>query len=39
MNEEKFDVWEKIDLDILGVPQPKVHRGCKIILTSRSMEV
>uniref|UniRef100_A0A2N9FBV4 AAA+ ATPase domain-containing protein n=1 Tax=Fagus sylvatica TaxID=28930 RepID=A0A2N9FBV4_FAGSY len=44
VNEEKFllildDVWEKIDLDILGVPQPKVHRGCKIILTSRSMEV
>ena len=42
--EEKFllildDVWEKIDLDILGVPQPEVHKGCKIILTSRFMEV
>jgi disease resistance protein RPS2 len=38
--EEKFllildDVWEKIELDTLGVPQPEVHRGSKIILTSR----
>ncbi|KAL0000956.1 hypothetical protein SO802_014737 [Lithocarpus litseifolius] len=33
------DVWEKIDLDSLGVPGPKVHQGCKIILTSRLKEV
>jgi disease resistance protein RPS2 len=44
MNEEKFllildDVWVKIDLDSLGVPQPEVHKGCKIILTSRRKEV
>ena len=44
MNEEKFllildDVWVKIDLDTLGVPQPQVHKGCKIILTSRRKEV
>jgi disease resistance protein RPS2 len=44
MNEEKFllildDVWEKVDLNTLGVPQPEVHKGCKIILTSRRMEV
>uniref|UniRef100_A0A2N9HQT7 AAA+ ATPase domain-containing protein n=1 Tax=Fagus sylvatica TaxID=28930 RepID=A0A2N9HQT7_FAGSY len=44
INEEKFllildDVWAKIDLDTLGVPQPEVHKGCKIILTSRRKEV
>uniref|UniRef100_A0A2N9HKC5 Uncharacterized protein n=1 Tax=Fagus sylvatica TaxID=28930 RepID=A0A2N9HKC5_FAGSY len=33
------DVWVKIDLDSLGVPQPEVHKGCKIILTSRRKEV
>uniref|UniRef100_A0A7N2N248 AAA+ ATPase domain-containing protein n=1 Tax=Quercus lobata TaxID=97700 RepID=A0A7N2N248_QUELO len=43
-NEEKFllildDVWAKIDLDTLGVPGPDVHKGCKIILTSRLKEV
>ncbi|KAM3741667.1 hypothetical protein ACB098_07G013700 [Castanea mollissima] len=42
--EEKFllildDVWAKIDLDTLGVPVPEVHKGCKIILTSRLKEV
>ncbi|KAF3968903.1 hypothetical protein CMV_007265 [Castanea mollissima] len=42
--EEKFllildDVWEEIDLDTLGVPVPEVHKGCKIILTSRLKEV
>ncbi|KAI9187249.1 hypothetical protein LWI28_025950 [Acer negundo] len=35
------DVWETIDLDSLGVPQPQPedHTGSKIILTSRSLEV
>ncbi|KAL4613914.1 hypothetical protein ACB092_07G016700 [Castanea dentata] len=42
--EEKFllildDVWAKIDLDTLGVPVPEVHKGCKIILTSRLKKV
>jgi disease resistance protein RPS2 len=42
--EEKFllildDVWKKIDLDKLGVPQPENHNGSKIILTSRSLDV
>nr|POF06304.1 disease resistance protein [Quercus suber] len=42
--EKKFllildDVWAKIDLDTLGVPGPEVHKGCKIILTSRLKEV
>uniref|UniRef100_A0A7N2LYZ2 NB-ARC domain-containing protein n=1 Tax=Quercus lobata TaxID=97700 RepID=A0A7N2LYZ2_QUELO len=44
LEEERFllildDVWEKIDLNILGVPQPEVHKGRKILLTSRRMEV
>ncbi|KAF3947792.1 hypothetical protein CMV_026126 [Castanea mollissima] len=44
MNEEKYllildDVWQKLDLDSLGVPQPDVHKGSKIILTTRFMEV
>ncbi|KAG7994088.1 hypothetical protein I3843_01G037800 [Carya illinoinensis] len=44
LKEESFllildDVWEKIDLDKLGVPRPEDHRGCKIILTCRSLEV
>ncbi|XP_075668705.1 disease resistance protein At4g27190-like isoform X3 [Castanea sativa] len=44
MNEEKYllildDVWQKLDLDNLGVPQPDVHKGSKIILTTRFMEV
>ncbi|KAJ0045609.1 hypothetical protein Pint_04266 [Pistacia integerrima] len=33
------DVWQMIDLDALGVPQPEVHTGSKIILTSRSLEI
>ncbi|PON61476.1 NB-ARC domain, LRR domain containing protein [Parasponia andersonii] len=42
--EERFliildDVWEKIDLDCLGVPQPELQKGSKIILTSRFLEV
>ena len=44
LEQEKFllildDVWEGIDLDALGVPQPEVHAGCKIILTSRRFDV
>ncbi|KAG6729357.1 hypothetical protein I3842_01G024300 [Carya illinoinensis] len=33
------DAWQKIDLDILGVPRPDVQSGSKIILTSRSLDV
>ncbi|GMN69252.1 hypothetical protein TIFTF001_038317 [Ficus carica] len=44
LKEEKFllildDVWEKIDLDRLGVPSHETHKGSRIILTSRSSEV
>ncbi|CAK9150293.1 unnamed protein product [Ilex paraguariensis] len=42
--EKKFllildDVWDAIDLDLLGVPLPEVDKGSKIILTSRSTQV
>ena len=33
------DVWKEIELGELGVPQPEDHKGCKVILTSRRMEV
>ncbi|KAM3746949.1 hypothetical protein ACB098_05G001600 [Castanea mollissima] len=44
MNEENYllildDVWQKLDLDSLGVPHPDLHKGSKIILTTRFMEV
>ncbi|KAG6666578.1 disease resistance protein At4g27190-like [Carya illinoinensis] len=44
LKEERFllildDAWQKIDLDILGVPRPDVQSGSKIILTCRSLDV
>lgn len=44
LEEEKFllildDVWEKIDLDSLGIPQPEVQNGFKIMLTSPFLDV
>ncbi|KAG6689533.1 hypothetical protein I3842_11G180500 [Carya illinoinensis] len=44
LEEEKFllildDVWEKLDLDSLGIPRPEVQKGSKIILTSRFLDV
>ncbi|XP_058071087.1 disease resistance protein At4g27190-like [Magnolia sinica] len=33
------DVWEKIDLDELGIPHGEGHKGFKIILTTRSLDV
>ncbi|KAL0442110.1 UNVERIFIED_CONTAM: Disease resistance protein [Sesamum radiatum] len=33
------DVWNTIDLDCLGIPEPQVLRGGKIILTTRSSDV
>ncbi|KAL0379747.1 UNVERIFIED_CONTAM: Disease resistance protein [Sesamum angustifolium] len=33
------DVWNPIDLDRLGIPEPQVHRGGKIILTTRYFDV
>ncbi|XP_044473035.1 disease resistance protein UNI-like [Mangifera indica] len=33
------DVWERIKLEEIGIPFGKDHRGCKIVLTSRSKYV
>ncbi|KAK9906164.1 hypothetical protein M0R45_002824 [Rubus argutus] len=33
------DVWEKIDLDIVGIPQGEDQANCKIVLTTRSLAV
>ncbi|XVE50517.1 hypothetical protein DITRI_Ditri01bG0168500 [Diplodiscus trichospermus] len=33
------DVWEQIDLDVLGVPQSDDQAICKILLTTRSLDV
>ncbi|KAH0647059.1 hypothetical protein KY290_033057 [Solanum tuberosum] len=33
------DVWEDIDLDHVGVPQPEDHAGSKVIITSRFLGV
>ncbi|KAK2968241.1 hypothetical protein RJ640_002090 [Escallonia rubra] len=33
------DVWEAVDLDHLGVPEPDDHPGWKLLLTSRSLDV
>ncbi|KAK1261221.1 Disease resistance protein [Acorus gramineus] len=33
------DVWEKIDMDKVGIPHGDAHPGCKIILTTRFMDV
>ncbi|OIS97751.1 disease resistance protein [Nicotiana attenuata] len=33
------DVWQKLDLEKIGIPLGKEHEGCKVIVTSRSHEV
>ncbi|KAK2981406.1 hypothetical protein RJ640_003441 [Escallonia rubra] len=33
------DVWEAVDLDHLGVPEPDDRPGWKLLLTSRSLDV
>ncbi|GKU91021.1 hypothetical protein SLEP1_g4951 [Rubroshorea leprosula] len=33
------DVWEKFSLKDVGIPEPTVQNGCKIVITSRSIEV
>ncbi|GKV31681.1 hypothetical protein SLEP1_g40353 [Rubroshorea leprosula] len=33
------DVWEKFSLRKVGIPDPKAQNGCKVVVTSRSIEV
>ncbi|KAL0379800.1 UNVERIFIED_CONTAM: Disease resistance protein [Sesamum angustifolium] len=33
------DVWDTMDLDLVGIPAPDVHKGGKIILTTRFSNV
>ncbi|KAJ0074621.1 hypothetical protein Patl1_37563 [Pistacia atlantica] len=33
------DVWKQISLEEVGIPEPTVMDGCKLVLTTRSMEV
>ncbi|XP_058071111.1 disease resistance protein At4g27190-like [Magnolia sinica] len=32
------DIWEKIHLDELGIPHREVHKGFKVISTTRSLD-
>ncbi|GLT31081.1 hypothetical protein SLA2020_058440 [Shorea laevis] len=33
------DVWQKFSLTEVGIPDPNVQNGCKVVVTSRSIEV
>nr|XP_007153055.1 hypothetical protein PHAVU_003G002800g [Phaseolus vulgaris]ESW25049.1 hypothetical protein PHAVU_003G002800g [Phaseolus vulgaris] len=33
------DVWEKLDYGGIGIPSSEHHKGCKILITTRSEEV
>nr|GLL17169.1 probable disease resistance protein At4g27220 [Ipomoea trifida] len=33
------DIWEEINLDVVGIPRPNEHSGSKIILTTRDFNV
>ncbi|KAG4974206.1 hypothetical protein JHK87_031027 [Glycine soja] len=33
------DVWEKLDFGAIGIPSTEHHKGCKILITTRSEEV
>ncbi|KAL1211021.1 putative disease resistance protein [Cardamine amara subsp. amara] len=33
------DIWEKVDLAEIGVPDPRTQKGCKVAFTTRSQEV
>ncbi|GKV15114.1 hypothetical protein SLEP1_g25914 [Rubroshorea leprosula] len=33
------DVWQKFSLKKVGIPDPNVQNGCKVVVTSRSSEV
>ncbi|KAF7145027.1 hypothetical protein RHSIM_Rhsim04G0236700 [Rhododendron simsii] len=33
------DVWDMVDLAVLGLPNPNKDNGCKLVLTTRNLEV
>ncbi|KAG5516745.1 hypothetical protein RHGRI_037472 [Rhododendron griersonianum] len=33
------DVWNMVDLDAVGIPNPNQNNGCKVVLTTRKLEV
>ncbi|KAL1210777.1 putative disease resistance protein [Cardamine amara subsp. amara] len=33
------DIWEKVDLEAIGVPFPTIDNGCKVAFTTRSRDV
>ncbi|CAA6660909.1 unnamed protein product [Spirodela intermedia] len=33
------DMWGAFSLDLIGIPQPNAENGCKILLTTRSVQV
>ncbi|GKV44739.1 hypothetical protein SLEP1_g51898 [Rubroshorea leprosula] len=33
------DVWEKFSLTDVGIPEPTLQNGCKVVITSRSADV
>ncbi|GKV51086.1 hypothetical protein SLEP1_g57763 [Rubroshorea leprosula] len=33
------DVWDKFSLQRVGIPEPTIENGCKIVITSRSVDV
>jgi disease resistance protein RPS2 len=33
------DIWERLELDDVGIPSGSDHRGCKILMTSRDRNV
>ncbi|GKV44999.1 hypothetical protein SLEP1_g52134 [Rubroshorea leprosula] len=44
MKTEKYalildDVWDKFTLQRVGIPEPTIENGCKIVITSRSVDV
>ncbi|XP_058199399.1 probable disease resistance protein At4g27220 isoform X2 [Rhododendron vialii] len=33
------DVWEMVDITVIGLPNPNKDNGCKLVLTTRNLEV
>ncbi|XP_061361146.1 uncharacterized protein LOC133305048 isoform X2 [Gastrolobium bilobum] len=33
------DVWERLDFGVIGIPSGKDHLGCKVLITTRSVDV